>query len=73
MESGRAMSPQHDSKSRARKEEDHRASSARIRRRPPGLRKSCDFCTQRKRRCDGNGVDRCRRVHTISLEGHSTT
>ena len=27
---------------------------------PRRLRKSCDFCTKRKRKCDGNGVNRCR-------------
>ncbi|CAN0452460.1 unnamed protein product, partial [Ascophyllum nodosum] len=26
---------------------------------PRRLRKSCDFCTKRKRKCDGNGVNRC--------------
>lgn len=26
------------------------------------LRGSCDFCTRRKRKCDGDGVNRCRLV-----------
>lgn len=24
------------------------------------LRKSCEFCRERKKRCDGDGVNRCR-------------
>ncbi|CAN0139636.1 unnamed protein product, partial [Pylaiella littoralis] len=25
----------------------------------PTIRKACDFCNERKKKCDGNGIDRC--------------
>jgi len=28
----------------------------------PTIRKSCDFCNMRKKKCDGDGVNRCRCV-----------
>lgn len=32
---------------------------------PPTIRKSCDFCNGRKKRCDGDGVRRCRCVPAV--------
>lgn len=29
---------------------------------PPTIRKSCDFCNGRKKKCDGDGVNKCRYI-----------
>lgn len=34
------------------------------------IRKSCDFCNQRKKRCDGDGVNSCRYVMVESITDH---
>ena len=33
------------------------------------LRSTCDFCTKRKKKCDGDGVNRCRCAKLFRLNG----